>query len=298
MPTMQPTANLAKISIPTGYEQQQLTAASKRKLADAMLERGLAPDPNMVSWAQVLGHMAQAWAGKSMQKDADKMDADVRSQILGDYNNKRAAFLADSQTLSPQQLVEKYGNEPLLQNDLKPYADAFASGLKDQGELTNFGGRMVRKGDAVGQYANDPNKMVFVGPNGQTSLNPVAVTAAGISSGNLTPTGGYQTTGQMPGAQRLMGAMSGQSQPQAQQTAPMTNDQGGAILSNAAKTNAISGADAARVRQSMGPGGQAAFSKWLQDNNIKIHVSTPQEAGQLPSGTVIMLPDGTEGRVP
>lgn len=200
MPTMQPTANLAKITIPTGYEQQQLAAASKRKLADAMLQQGLAPDPNMVSWTQMLGHLAQAWAGKSMQNDADKLDADVRSKILSDYNARRTGFLADSRTMDPQQLVEKYGNDPMLQNDLKPYEDAFAAGLKQNNELTSFGGRMVRKGDVVGQYANDPNKMIFVEPDGQTRLNPVAVTAAAVSSGNIVPTKGYAYEGRMPGA--------------------------------------------------------------------------------------------------
>ena len=289
-----------QIAIPTGYEQLQLAAASKRKLAETMLAQGLAPDNNMQSWAQVLGHWAQTWAGKSMQKDADKMDADVASRVMADYQTKRQALQAAvAGGATPQQITEQFGSEPLLAEDIKPYTEAFAAGLKQNGELTNFGGRMVRKGDVVGQYANDPNKMVFANPDGTTQLNPVAVTAAGISSGNLTPTGGYQTTGQMPGMRRLIGAMSGgQLQPQAQQTAPLSNDQGGAILGNTARTSAISGADALKVRQSMGPNGQAAFSKWLSDNGIKIHVSSPQEAGQLPSGTVIMLPDGTEGRVP
>lgn len=290
-----------QITIPTGYEQLQRAAASKRKLAETMLSQGLAPDNNMQSWAQVLGHWAQTWAGKSMQKDADKMDTDVASKVLQDYQTKRQALQAAvAGGATPQQITEQFGNEPLLAEDLKPYSEAFASGLKQNGELTNFGGRMVRKGDVVGQYANDPNKMVFVNPDGSTQLNPVAVTAAGISSGNLTPTGGYQTTGQMPGMGRLVGAMGGQppAQQPGPQQGPLTAEQGGSLLQEAARASGISGADALRVRQSMGPGGQAAFGKWLQDNRIKIHVSSPQEASQFPSGTPLILPDGTEGRVP
>jgi hypothetical protein len=60
----------------------------------------------------------------------------------------------------------------------------------------------------MGQYENDPNKMVQV-IDGQMTINPVAATAAGISSGNLTPEGGYQTTAPFPGMQ-----------PTAQQPAP------------------------------------------------------------------------------
>lgn len=282
--------------IPNNYTSQQADIARRKKLADAMLQQGLATDPNMRSWAQVLGKLAQTWVGKSMDKDADKSEAALNATILQDYGNRRTAFQTDAQTMTPQQLVEKYGNDPMLANELKPYQEAFGTGLKQGQELTQFGGRMVRKGDVVGQYDNDPNKMVFVGPDGQTSLNPVAVTAAGISSGNLTPTGGYQTTGQMPGVGRLIGAMGGQ--PPAQQPGPMTVDQGAAALSQAAQAHGISATDALHVRQSLGPNGQAAFGKWMQDNGIKVHVTTPQEASQFPSGTPLILPDGTEGRVP
>lgn len=50
----------------------------------------------------------------------------------------------------------------------------------------------------------------------------------------------------------------------------MTTSQGGATLGSAYGSNAITAADAERVRQSLGQNGQAAFQKWLRDNNITI----------------------------
>jgi hypothetical protein len=56
-----------KFTLPTGYENEQLKAERKRKIAQALLERGLANQPNMQSWMQVLGQMAQAGAGSISQ---------------------------------------------------------------------------------------------------------------------------------------------------------------------------------------------------------------------------------------
>lgn len=44
--------------------------------------------------------------------------------------------------------------------------------------------------------------------------------------------------------------------------------------------------------------GVQGASQWMQRNNIRVTVRTPQEAMTLPSGTPILLPDGSEGRVP
>ena len=300
MTTLAPTANLAKITIPTGYEQQQLASASKRKLAEAMLSQGIAPDDHMVSWAQVLGHLAQTWAGKSMQHDADKMDGDIRSTILKDYQTKRSAFLQDSQTMAPKDLVAKYGNEPLLQEDLKPYAEAFGSNLKNAGEYTNFGGQRMTNAQAAGAgYDNDPNKPVQVGPDGQLTINAPYALAQGVANGKVDPRPLTQSFPAIPATDKLIGAMMPPQQAApAASPAPMSDTQGGGVLANAAGAHTIAGSDAARVLQSLGPNGGAAFQKWLQDTGVKIHVSTPDEAKLLPSGTPITLPDGTEGRVP
>jgi hypothetical protein len=50
----------------------------------------------------------------------------------------------------------------------------------------------------------------------------------------------------------------------------MTNEQGGQTLGAAAQQQAISPQDAERVRQSLGPNGQAEFEDWIRRNNIVI----------------------------
>ena len=54
----------SNLVIPNGYEQDQQAADAKRKIAQLMLQQGLSSNPNMHSWAQVLGQLAQAWEGK------------------------------------------------------------------------------------------------------------------------------------------------------------------------------------------------------------------------------------------
>lgn len=55
-----------------------------------------------------------------------------------------------------------------------------------------------------------------------------------------------------------------------QWAAAMSDQQGGQALSAAHRSQTISAAEAARIRQSLGPNGQAAFQKWMRDNNIVI----------------------------
>lgn len=50
----------------------------------------------------------------------------------------------------------------------------------------------------------------------------------------------------------------------------MTPDSAAPVLSSAATSQTITPADAARIRQSLGPNGQAAFERWLRTNNITI----------------------------
>ena len=280
---MQPSVNMAKITLPTGFEAQQRAAASRRQLAEAMLSQGLAPENNYGSLVQVLGKLAQTWAGRSMQKEADKMDDTVSNNLLEAYSGRRNAFLNDAKTLSQQQLVEKYGQDPLLQNELDPYREVAAADMKRGNELIEFGGKMVRRKDVEGQYANDPNKMVHVGPDGVMQLNPMAINAAGIASGALDPTGYAGVSAAVPGNGKagLISAMAG-----------------GKMLQGASQSKSMPAQDALKVLQSLGPNGQAAFQKWRTEQGIQIHVNSPQEARQLPSGTPIILPDGSQGQVP
>ena len=50
----------------------------------------------------------------------------------------------------------------------------------------------------------------------------------------------------------------------------VSDDQGGAMLSGAAQTGVISPSQAAQIRDSLGPNGQAAFQQWMTQNNIRI----------------------------
>lgn len=52
--------------------------------------------------------------------------------------------------------------------------------------------------------------------------------------------------------------------------APLSDSDGGSILQRGVETGTISQSDAARVRASMGPGGQAKFENWMRENNIVI----------------------------
>ena len=92
--------------IPTGYEGLQSQAATKRKIAESLLASRM-PD-NARSWAQVLGHIAEAWAGKSLQKDADKADEQVRQAQLQANAVVQSGIEADVQSgMTPHELKLK-----------------------------------------------------------------------------------------------------------------------------------------------------------------------------------------------
>lgn len=163
--------------VPTGYEGLQSQAASKRKIAEALLAQGLqGPGPNARSWAQVLGSIAQAWAGKSLQKDADKLDEQVRQQQLAANAVVQQGIEADVRNgMTPQELMTKWGGIPQAQERLKQF---------DQ-PLTNVNGtfinpRNVKEGS---QAPQDPNALVTVGPDGSRNINIPRVVAGAASAG-------------------------------------------------------------------------------------------------------------------
>lgn len=199
------------LMIPTGYEGLQQTAAQKRKLADAMLASGMqGPGPNATSWTQLLGSLAQTWAGKSMQNDATKLDAELADKIRSDYSQRLAGFNADAKTLDEGQMVEKYQGDSLLADALDPYKDAFAARLKDRGEIVKDGMYWKRKGDIKpgDLQANDMNSPVIYGPDGKAVLNPLKITASVASQG--FPVTNPVTSMADP---RVSGGASGQADP-------------------------------------------------------------------------------------
>lgn len=170
----------SNLMMPTGYEQQQKAAESKRRLAKLMLEKGLSPERNMQSWTQVLGHLAETWAGKSMDKKADKMDAEVASQMSKDFAAKVAGFSADRGTLSPEQMVDKYSFDPMMSEQTKPYVEALTARLKNGAEGIVFGDQYrLKSGLKDGEFkANDPNDAVLRGPGNTFVTNNARMTAA------------------------------------------------------------------------------------------------------------------------
>jgi len=200
--------------VPTGYEGLQSQAASKRKIAEALLAQGLAgPGASARSWAQVLGSMAQAWAGKSLQKDADKMDQQVREQQMQANAVLQSGIEADVRSgLTPQELAVKWGGVPGGAERLKQF---------DQ-PLTNVNGtfinpRNVKEGSLAPQ---DPNALVNVGEDGSRSINIPRVVAGAAAAGMpLTDAQGkpmpthYPAPGGQPNP--VVGALMGQPNAQA-----------------------------------------------------------------------------------
>jgi hypothetical protein len=170
--------------IPTGFEKQQNAAALKHKLAATMLEQGLKSRNDYTSWAQVLGQLAQAWAGKSLETEAGKADADTNAAIQSAYQARRQAFQNDTKGLNPQAIVEKYGADPMLVEDVKPFLAAFQSGLTRQAE--NYAGKPV-----------DPNALIIPTGNGGFTRNDAAVGARRAAAG--FDSSGYPLDFQLPG---------------------------------------------------------------------------------------------------
>ncbi len=278
MPTKVKTG---QIYLPTGYEGLQKQAESKRRVADALWQSGMQGTANPVSIVQVLGDLAQVWSGNRKHKQADQLEVEAANKMGQDFNGRFAEFTNDAKMLSPQALVAKWGNDPFMQEHLKPYMGVMEAGLKDDQSYTDFGGQWRRKGEIpVGSFKpNDPNSNVIRGQDGGWMLNPLAITGKIASQGIPVEQGTYRM--QDP-------AMGGQMP--AQQPVPM-----------APKSVAETGQNVFRVDQyqaavqQLGPVAAVDFAK---RNGFKIQVTTPQEAEGLPSGTPILLPDGTEGEVP
>lgn len=158
----------SKFVLPTGYEDEQKKAETKRALAKLMLEKGLANNPNMQNWAQVLAQLAQTWAGKGLSKDADKIDSDVNARMIADYRDKMGRFdeATQGKSVDPAAIVRMTRGDPMMEDAAKPYADAMAAKLKENQEGINFGGQWRIKGDInPGEFEpNKPTDSVLRGP--------------------------------------------------------------------------------------------------------------------------------------
>lgn len=173
--------------IPTGYEPQQRKIASQRRLADIMLEKGLTPQANMSDWTQVLGQLAQTWAGKHLTSKADKSESGLEGQIAAQRAEAVRNFFTKANTPNADlgQLYEEYSANPLLQDVAKPYMEAFAKRTADKENRMMFGGRLMREGD-ISPNAVDPGKptdLIRSNPDGSLMTNMPAVNAQRIVGG-------------------------------------------------------------------------------------------------------------------
>lgn len=100
----------------------------------------------------------------------------------------------------------------------------------------------------------------YTGSQGETRLYTPQIGGAGQVQGGPAP-------GTMEDGYRFKG---GDPANPASWEPAMSNEAGGQVLSAAASGNVISAEEAARVRQSLGPNGQAAFEDWMRRNNIRI----------------------------
>lgn len=173
-------AKLPQIIIPTGYEDDQVKADNKRKLAQMMLEKGLSSPGNMQSWLQVLGSLGSTAAGLRLNKQADDMELGTNKKILADYVSQLSEFHNDEKTMAPADLVAKYRGKPFLEEALKPYTEAMTARLKDKGHVVNINGTYVDEGSMkAGDYApNDPTASVLRNQDGSLTESLVRRNAA------------------------------------------------------------------------------------------------------------------------
>lgn len=170
-----------KFVLPTGYESEQRRADQKRALAKVMLERGLASNPNMQSWTQVLAQLGSAFVGSRLNKKADKLDDDVYAKEIADYTKRNADFdtaTGGGATVDPADIIKQFSTDPMLQDRVKPYVDALAHRLSQQENIVKTPTTYARQGDLVGKQNFDPNASVIPDGQGGFKINPLRTTAA------------------------------------------------------------------------------------------------------------------------
>lgn len=165
----------------------------------------------------------------------------------------------------------------LAQSDEKLYGTLFGAGEKPTTFQQDFDFIKKTFGDAAAsefaQFGRSGIVSIPLG-DGRTYVGPPSM-APGASRWQLQPP---MTSPGQP-------STTGRELPE-----QVTPQGASAILGGASRSRRITQAEANVVRQSLGPNGQAAFQKWLTDNNIKIIVRT----GTTPDGRrVVQFQDGT-----
>jgi len=180
--------------IPTGYEGLQQSVQRKRQIGQALMQQGLAgPGANVRSWAQVLGSLAQTWAGKSIQKDADKEEASIAEKIKAEVAQANQGLEADiAADMDPRQIVTKWGGNQWTKDRVEPFAKAMQQGLENEQEYAapiemkdkdgNFITAQVNKAGGIRQAPGG-----FGLPPVVTNVNDVAVALQRQAPGTVLP---------------------------------------------------------------------------------------------------------------
>lgn len=179
-----------KLVIPTGFEPAERAIELRQQLAQALLEQGMTPDDHMISPLQVLGKMAQEFVGIRGQNRAMKEQGQLDHEIRGAYQSTLAGINHDVNSGMPlKDLVQKYAGNPMAEEFIKPYADAYAEGLKNRQAIVQTNGTRMTAGDAMGipnSNPGDPVKATTILPGGGyvEQADPTSIAARGASSAN------------------------------------------------------------------------------------------------------------------
>ena len=199
------------LTIPTGYENQQIAIKRRAEIAQQMLEIGLqgAANEHMTSPLQALGAIAQQWAGHSELKKSDSMQADLNNHIRDSYLGAYGAARTDTEAvragnMTPTEWLNRHGTNPLLADQTKSMGEVEKNDLQRGGNITRDGGFIGHERDipqnGMSLELPDPNKptMSYDLGNGKyrTQVNDVGVGSALMRQG-LDATG-YPTYSDQP----------------------------------------------------------------------------------------------------
>jgi len=223
-----PTVNITpkKWAKPTGFEAQTAEALMRQKLAETMLGQALTQHDDYKSWLQPVAQIFQAWAGKSMEKDATKQQADILAQQTAAYRDSQAELAKDLQGgMSSTELWSKYGSNPLLEEDLKPVVAGITRQQQQNNTWMMDGPYHVRGSDLQsGQmkapdYQSDTLVPDEAGQNlvlnGPAIAGKVAAQGLPLADEKGTPL--YQTSRPLPSYDSIRQAMQSQLAPQGSQ---------------------------------------------------------------------------------
>lgn len=133
-PFTQPASSVPYV--PTGYESLSADIQRKRAIADSLLNQQASQ--NMQSPLQALAEMANAWAGKHLEKKADEQQADMdwqRQQQAQQVQQQISDALTKG--AQPADIVNQFGSNPMTANIpiVKAMTEAYTKQLGNSTEV-------------------------------------------------------------------------------------------------------------------------------------------------------------------